>query len=154
MDRVRDSAIILRHLAVVFVPVIFVVTLVVPSGCRALPPAQLAEARSELASIAGPPGGALVSQGEIVKYTTATLSRYYRAEVGGGDVRAFYDREMTGRGWRLIRDRKILDWDRDFGGFELVFRRDDLTAHITYAGESRPYEWDVAVTVHVGGGAY
>ena len=154
MDKVRASTFIRRHLDVVFVPVILAVAFVVPSGCRALPEEQLAEARTELASIAGPPGSAIVAQGEIVKYTTATLSRYYRAEVSGGDVRAFYDRELTGSGWRLIRDRKILDWDRDFGGFELVFRRDDFAAHITYAGESRPYEWDVAVTVRVGGSDY
>lgn len=97
----------------------------------------------------GPPGAEAVVDDEVVKYTGATVARYYRANVTEDEVRALYDREMRERGWRLVHEKRITGWGQDDGGFMLVFARDDDTAFVTYAGAARPYEWDVAVEFQV-----
>src|SRR6185503_185485 len=81
------------------------------------------------------------------KATLAGINRLYRSDARYVDVRQFYVNELTKTGWEYSGERSIKDWGTDFGGRELVFRRNEYKFSVTYAGEKANYGWDYAIDI-------
>lgn len=77
----------------------------------------------------------------------ARISRQYKSAASASDLQSFYMREATARGWIFTGQKKLSDWGRDLGGFELEFRKNDYTLDITYAGPKADYGWNYAIGI-------
>ena len=77
----------------------------------------------------------------------ARISRQYKSAAPASDVQSFYVQEAVVRGWIFVRQKKLSDWGRDLGGFELEFRNNDYTLDITYAGTEADYGWNYAIGI-------
>jgi hypothetical protein len=77
----------------------------------------------------------------------ARISRQYKSAASAPDVQSFYMREAIARGWVFTSQKKLSDWGRDLGGFELEFRKNDYTLDITYAGDKADYGWNYAIGI-------
>lgn len=77
----------------------------------------------------------------------ARISHHYVSSAPASDVQAFYMREAPAQGWVFVRQKKLTDWGRDFGGFELQFKKNDFTMDVTYAGAKADYGWNYAIGI-------
>lgn len=56
-------------------------------------------------------------------------------------------RETIARGWIFANQKKLSDWGRDLGGFELEFRKNDYTLDVTYAGAKADKGWNYSIGI-------
>jgi hypothetical protein len=77
----------------------------------------------------------------------AYVSRGFRSEATYDEVKRFYFERLNKDGWRFASERNLKDWERDFGGRELKFRRGDYEVTIEYTGERADYGWEYGIGI-------
>lgn len=93
------------------------------------------------------PGFAENDTFRVSRGQNARISHQYVSSAPASDVQAFYMREASAQGWVFVRQKKLTDWGRDFGGFELQFKKSDFTMDITYAGAKADYGWNYSIGI-------
>jgi hypothetical protein len=81
------------------------------------------------------------------KGTLAGISKLYKCEARYDDVKVFYMAGLRKGGWEYSDERSIRDWERDLGGRQLTFRKNEYKFSVTYAGENANYGWDYAIDI-------
>jgi hypothetical protein len=70
------------------------------------------------------------------------VSTEYKTELGYGEIRAFYDKELTSQGWRFAREREVIYDGQDSGGKELRYCKGGYAAGLQYAGRlEKEFGW-------------
>ena len=95
-----------------------------------------------------PDGFVFVSENNISKLSHASSTRYYRCSSPYAVIKPYYVGALGQQGWRLEREHPIREWGESYGGYSLVFIRDDCLLTLQFAGApERPYGWDYAISV-------
>jgi len=91
---------------------------------------------------------ALVSERTISKLSHAVSTRNYRCPSPYSEIKSFFVCELEQRGWRLSRENVVREWGTDYGGYSLVFARDELQLTVQFRGRrALPDGWDYAISV-------
>jgi len=111
---------------------------------------KLIEVRQIAAEIPTFPGFDVLRSTEISKSTSAYVGSAYRSRAHYAEVRDFYTRELTERGWRVESDEPTYDWFRDYGGRKLTLRKGEFEFWLEYAGTlnaDQPDGWNYGTSV-------
>jgi hypothetical protein len=71
----------------------------------------------------------------------------YSTQVGFGEIYRHYDSELKKNGWQYISEEKIKDWDQDFGGRLLRYRKEGISLSLQYSGNTAYYGWTYAISL-------
>jgi hypothetical protein len=77
----------------------------------------------------------------------------YSTKLSFPEIRAYYNAELSRRGWLFQRERTLHDWGRDFGGKSVYYCKGSYTASLEYAGENAGSGWNYALEVSWGLGS-
>jgi hypothetical protein len=80
-----------------------------------------------------------------LKAELGLVPKYFKASMPFDNVKEFYIQRLTPGGWTLVKERRMTDWFRNFGGRELTFRKEQNSLVIEYAGERADNQWDYAI---------
>src|SRR5262245_2299440 len=107
------------------------------------PKAQIVQARlrQELESITPLPNAVPGERSSSYKARRARAGRRFTTTAPYSQIRAYYDAELTRRGWSFHRERGTRDWFRDFGGVKAEYCKGPYTAALDYAGDRADYVW-------------
>lgn len=107
------------------------------------PKAELVQSRlrQELESITPLPGAVPGERSGSYKPRKAWVGRRYTTTASYAQIRAYYDVELTMRGWSFHREHGTRDWFRDFGGIKAEYCKGPYTASLDYAGDRADYGW-------------
>lgn len=109
--------------------------------------AKLAEIQSVWARLPSYPGMQETSSSSTSGGGKALVSKKYLSDVPYEDVRRFYVEHLERDGWTIAGEKQLKDWGSDFGGYEIRFRKADLSIAIEYAGPRADYGWQYAIGV-------
>ncbi|MCL2336350.1 MAG: hypothetical protein FWC60_02895 [Firmicutes bacterium] len=71
----------------------------------------------------------------------------YTTNSSYAEIKDFYDTQLKKLGWQFIGEEKVYDWDRDYGGKFLHYKKGNFTADVQYAGEKANYGWTYAFDI-------
>jgi hypothetical protein len=74
----------------------------------------------------------------------AFVETTYKSPLSSAQIREHYGRKLLRNGWVLHSDKKLLDWNRDFGGRSITYCKGQDEASVDYAGPNAHYGWDIA----------
>jgi hypothetical protein len=84
-------------------------------------------------------GFSQISSTHVIKNGRGTLALFYQSPASYSEVRAFYIKELTAKGWRV-------DEERTYGGntVGITFRKGEYSI-VVYHSSPRDQSWDYAV---------
>jgi len=94
------------------------------------------------------PGSELVFRSGASKDKIASVGRTYKSKDGYEKLKWYYIQTLKERGWQVIGERDVSEWDRSLGGRVLSFRQDQCELNIQYAGEKTDFGWDYSLDIH------
>jgi hypothetical protein len=85
------------------------------------------------------PGFSQIGSTDVIKNGRGTLALFYQSPANYSEVRAFYIKELTTRGWRV-------DEERTYGGntVGITFRKGEYSIVVNYSSP-RDQNWDYAL---------
>ncbi len=88
------------------------------------------------------PGASRIRYESSHKGTLGSVSADYSTEKNYAQIRAHYDAELKEHGWRLVGEKRVKIWWKDYGGREAFYCKGPYTATIEYAGQSEEeFRW-------------
>src|SRR5262249_14882781 len=107
------------------------------------PKAQMVQTRlrQELESVMPLPGAVTGERSGLYQPRRAWIGRRYTTTASYTQIRAYYDVELTRRGWSFHREYRTWDWFRDLGGIKVEYCKGPYTASLSYAGDRADYGW-------------
>ena len=90
----------------------------------------------ELGGIPTPPEATYVRHVNSFKGTHGSVANYYATSLSYDEIRAYYDRELEMRGWKLKGESKLETWRKDLGESARVYCRDPLAVEIYFTGKN------------------
>jgi hypothetical protein len=109
--------------------------------------AKLEEIKSVWARLPPYPGMQETNSLTTSGYGKAIVSKKFRSDARYDDVRRFYVERLEQDGWKIDGEKQLKDLGSDFGGYEIRFRKADLSIAIEYAGQSADYGWQYGIAV-------
>ena len=100
---------------------------------------------SEQAAVPAMPGASYLSESHTEKGFVVSVARAYRGNMNFDEVRTFYDRELSARGWVFEQMSPIRDWGTDYGGKRVTYRKGDYTVNVDYSGDQDHFGWAYSV---------
>ena len=76
-----------------------------------------------------------------------SISMGYKVDCNYEEVSNYYDKELKKNDWSFIKEEKLTDWGRDFGGKTVKYIKGEMRVAIQFAGEKANYGWDYAVSI-------
>jgi len=71
---------------------------------------------------------------------SASADETYKTKLTYQEIRSHYDRELTRNGWVFQKEKKLLDWGKDYGGMTLTYCKGPYQARLDYSGHHSNYE--------------
>jgi hypothetical protein len=90
----------------------------------------------ELADMPVPAQATKIRRVGSFKGTHGSVANYYATSLRYDEIRAYYDRELATRGWKLNGESKLQTWGKDLGESERIYCRDPLAVSIYFTGEN------------------
>jgi hypothetical protein len=86
------------------------------------------------------PAFSQISSTHVIKKDGGTLALFYQSPASYSEVRAFYIKELTAKGWRV-------DEERTYGGntVGITFRKGEYSIVVEYSSP-RDQDWDYALS--------
>ena len=84
------------------------------------------------------------------KKETIGINASYNTDVSYIEIREYYNEILSDNGWVFMREEKIHDWGRDFGGMSLEYFKGEFVTTLQYAGEDASYGWVYAISIYWG----
>ena len=109
--------------------------------------AKLEEIKSVWARLPSYPGMQEMNSSTTSGYGKALVSKKFRSDARYDDVKRFYIEHLERDGWKVESEKQLKDLGSDFGGYEIRFRKADLSIAIEYAGQNADYGWDYGIGV-------
>jgi hypothetical protein len=109
--------------------------------------AKLEEVKSVLARLPSYPGMQETNSSTTSGGGKAMISKKFRSDARYEEVKRFYVKHLEQDGWKIYGEKQLTDLGSDFGGYEIRFRKSDLSIAIEYAGEKTDYGWQYAIAV-------
>ncbi len=109
--------------------------------------AKLEEVQSVWARLPSYPGMQETNSQTTSGGGKAMVSKEFRSDARYDEVKRFYVERLERDGWKIDSEKQLKDWGRDFGGYEVRFRKSDLSIAIEYAGAKADYGWQYAIAV-------
>lgn len=80
----------------------------------------------------------------------ALVTEKYITNTSFNDISSHYQNELVNHGWKFVKEEPVYDWNRDFGGKILYFRKDDFTAALQFEGDKSDFGYTYAFSVSWG----
>lgn len=109
--------------------------------------AKLAEIQSVWARLPSYPGMQETSSSSTSGGGKALVSKKYDSNAPYENVKRFYVEHLERDGWKIEGEKQLKDLGSDVGGYEIRFRKGDLSLAIEYAGPLADYGWQYAIGV-------
>lgn len=95
------------------------------------------------------PGMIEVAGGSTVSgFDKAYLSKNFRSSADYGEIRQFYEAQLTRNGWQLSQERQLKTFEGGMSSERSAeFRRGEYELTIDYAPEALGYGWNYAISV-------
>lgn len=145
----------IKYIMGVFIVPIF--ALLVLSACGGFPPPpaselvydeETAEALKNEYDLIEKMPNATESDYKFHKYSNnMSIGAKYKTKASYEEIREHYDATLKEHGWEFIREEKVTDWGRDFGGKILRYRKGDFVVAIEYAGDKIKTGWRYAFSM-------
>jgi hypothetical protein len=102
---------------------------------------MMRDLETEFATIEPLPQATALSYKASYRPRQAWVTSKYVTNLNFPAIRAYYDGELTKRGWSFHNEEQFTDWGRDLGGMEVNYCKGDYTISLHYAGDQSGYKW-------------
>ena len=98
-----------------------------------------ADVERQFSEIKPLPDAVEVQHNNIRRDIRGGVSGYYKTDLSYQDIRAYYDGELSKRGWKFQKETGIKVWGEDLGGLQTLYCKGNVAATLDYRGreESR-----------------
>lgn len=96
------------------------------------------------------PGSTAVASHPITIYKPciATIGNYYNVKADDDEIRQYYNDELAKHGWAFHKEKKVFDWEKDYGGKEFFYCKGEYRAIIqTASREEAEFGWTFALDI-------
>jgi hypothetical protein len=71
----------------------------------------------------------------------ALVGTSYVTDLRYPELRAYFDAELSKRGWAFSREERVREWGEDLGGVKALYCKGDYVASLQYGGERARHDW-------------
>ena len=112
---------------------------------------SLSYLKGEFGQIRPFPGAVAGHQRSMDKGRQGHVGADYTSAESFEAIKAHYNGELTKRGWKLLREEKVLYNNRDYGGLHVFFCKNNYTADLQFAGEQeQQFGWTYSFSLSWG----
>lgn len=106
---------------------------------------------SEFSMIEEMPNSKYVRKPKISgKKENVGIHSYYNTDASCEEIFEYYNEILKVNGWEFMREEKVLDWGKDYGGMSARYRKGEFVAALQYAGEDVSCGWVFAFSINWG----
>lgn len=97
------------------------------------------------------PNSAATRQYSSDKGRQGLIAAEYSTDQSDDAIKAYYEKELSARGWKLLRTEKVLYNGRDYGGQHVYFCKAGYTADLQLAGQQEAqFGWKYGLSLSWG----